>query len=96
MKQILEPVIFVEGEFNKNLSTVSQYGYIDLRAAMATGVVPSQLSDSNIPDNGISDPNAIIGRPDDVFSAKRAAEAYHSATSGAASSGVSPESGSDA
>lgn len=89
MIQELSPVVFIDGEYNKNVSVVSQYGFIDLRAAMATGVVPSELSDNPMPDNGISDPNAIIGRPDDVFSAKRASEAYKSSNAGAASSSVS-------
>lgn len=95
MIQELKPVVFVEDDYNKNVSTVSQYGYIDMRVAYATGVVPSSLEDTSNPSNGIDEPSSIIGRPDDIFSVKRAFQTYKdvSAAGSAAPSDVSPEGG---
>ena len=79
---VLEP-------FTSNIAVVSQIGYIDLRVAFATGEVPADLEGVEGNFNGIDDPNSIIGSPDDVFSAMRAAEAAEAVV--AVPSAESPE-----
>lgn len=97
MIQELHPVVFIDGEYNLNLSTVAQYGYIDLRVASSSGVVPAMIDDTMQYPNGIDDPKSIIGKPDDVFATKRAVQAFKdSANNTAAPSALSPEGGEDA
>lgn len=61
------------GRYNpiKDMSPVSQTGFIDLCDAMVSGVVPSQLPDSDEVYNGIEEPESILGKPSDVFEALR-------------------------
>lgn len=61
------------GRYNSehDLTPVSQTGFIDLCDAMVSGVVPSQLPDSDEVYNGIEDPESILGKPSDVFEALR-------------------------
>lgn len=84
--------VFTEGvlePMSRNKAVVSQIGYIDLRVAYATGEVPSDLEGVEGNFNGIDDPNSIMGTPDDVFSAMRAADAAKAVV--AAKSAESPE-----
>lgn len=97
MKQEFDPVVIPSEGFVENISTVSQIGYVNLRVAMATGSVPSDLSGTENVSNGIEDPKSIIGKPDDLFSVLRANEAYKEVSgNGGASSTVSPEGGESA
>lgn len=93
MIQNFEPVVIPSEGFTPNISVVSQIGYVNLRVAMATGSVPADLSGTENASNGIDDPRSIMGKPDDVFSAMRANDAYKavSESSGGAPSPVSPE-----
>lgn len=59
----------------EDLYIVPPYGYLDLRQAYSTGSVSSTFEDVEGSYNGISDPGSILGKPDDVFSAMRAAKA---------------------
>lgn len=61
------------GRYNPavDLQPVSQTGFIDLCDAIVSGVVPSQLPDSEEVYNGIEDPESILGKPSDVFEALR-------------------------
>ena len=45
----------------KDIAPVDQFGFIDLKSALATGVVPSQLPDSDSDYNGIENPEAVLG-----------------------------------
>lgn len=93
MRYSFKPVVFIKDEYNPNLHTVAQYGFVDLRVASSTGVVPANLEDTMQFPNGIEDPNSIIGRPDDVFATKRAMDVYKSTSTVEAPSSLSPESG---
>lgn len=97
MKQVFEPVIIPNEGFSPNISAVSQIGYVNLRVAMATGSIPADLTGTENAANGIDDPRSIIGKPDDVFSAMRANDAYKaiSKSEGGAPSSVSPDNGSN-
>lgn len=59
----------------EDLYLVPPYASLDLRQAYATGSVSSTFEDVEGSYNGISDPASILGKPDDVFSAMRAAKA---------------------
>lgn len=89
MIQVFEPVVIVSGEFSPNIASVEQYGYVDLRVAYANASVPSTLEGVEGSFNGIDDPKSILGMPDDVFSAMRAAKAVGDVAK-------SPEGGEDA
>lgn len=95
MIQEFEPVIIPNEGFCPNISAVSQIGYVNLRVAMATGSVPADLTGTENVSNGIDDPRSIIGKPDDVFSAMRANDAYKalSKSEGGAPSSVLPDNG---
>lgn len=53
----------------RDIAPVSQTGFIDLKSAFASGVVPSVAPDADTDYNGIEDPQSILGRPSDVFEA---------------------------
>lgn len=65
----------------KDISPVDQFGFIDLKSALATGVVPSQLPDSDLDYNGIDNPEAVLGKPRDIFEAMDAQKEYEVAAS---------------
>lgn len=83
MKQVFE-IVPIE-DYSRDLQLVDQVGYIDLREAFLSGVVPGDVDSDSSSYNGIDDPNSIIGSPDDVFAADRAAKAYNSAASSVSS-----------
>ena len=55
----------------KDIREVQSIGFIDLHTVLKTGIVPSNLDESQIQYNGIEDPSSIIGSPSDVFEAYR-------------------------
>lgn len=65
----------------KDLKPVEQYGFIDLKTALDSSVVPSQMPDSDSDYNGIEDPEQIAGKPQDVFEAIDAQKALESSAS---------------
>lgn len=67
----------------KDIAPVDQFGFIDLKNALSTGVVPSQLPDSDSDYNGIENPEAVLGKPRDIFEAMDAQKEYESAASAA-------------
>lgn len=83
---ILEP-------FGPNCAVVDQIGFVDLRQAFETGVMPADIIGSEDNYNGIDVPESIVGRPDDIFAAHRAMSAI---SSNSASSDVSPDRGESA
>ena len=68
-----------------DLKPVEQYGFIDLKTALDSSIVPSQMPESDTDYNGIEEPEQIAGKPQDVFEAidaQKALEASSSAQSG--------------
>lgn len=55
---------------------VAQTGWIDLRSAFAGMSIDGSSGAPEGQYNGIEQPGSIMGRPDDVFAAHRAAKAY--------------------
>ncbi len=55
----------------KDIREVNDIGYIDLATVLKSGIVPSNLDESQIQYNGIEEPSSIIGSPSDVFEAYR-------------------------
>lgn len=53
----------------KDVSSVDQFGFIDLAECLLNGEVPSTVADSEDQYNGIEDPGEIFGKPSDVFEA---------------------------
>lgn len=53
----------------KDLSSVSQTGFVDLKNAFANNCIPSQITGADTDYNGIDDPSSILGRPSDIFEA---------------------------
>lgn len=64
-------MLFTNLEFNPAVDkkAVEPFGFIDLKQALATSTVPSQLPDADVDYNGVEDPKSILGRPRDVFDA---------------------------
>lgn len=62
----------------RDLAPVDQYGFVDMKSALANSVVPSVMPGSAVDYNGIDDPASILGKPADIFEAidmQKAAEA---------------------
>lgn len=53
----------------RDLAPVDQFGFIELKSALAESVVPSQLPDSDSDYNGIEEPDQVLGKPRDIFEA---------------------------
>lgn len=51
----------------RDLAPVDQFGFIELKSALAESVVPSQLPDSDSDYNGIEEPDQVLGKPHDIF-----------------------------
>lgn len=77
----------------RDLAPVDQFGFIELKNALESSVVPSQMPGSETDYNGIDDPEKILGTPRDVFEAIEAQKAYEAALASSASSQA--ESGED-
>lgn len=63
----------------KDLKPVEQYGFIDLKTALDSSIVPSQMPESETDYNGIEEPEQIAGKPADIFEAIDAQKALESA-----------------
>lgn len=59
----------------RDLAPVDQFGFIELKSALAESVVPSQLPDSDSDYNGIDEPDKVLGKPRDIFEAMDAQKA---------------------
>lgn len=57
-----------------DLKPVDEYGWIDAAVAYINKSVPSDMVTQESDYNGIEDPDSILGKPDDVFSALRMQE----------------------
>lgn len=55
----------------KDITPVSQTGWIDLAECFRNSSVPTMIDDTDVAYNGIEDPASILGRPRDVFEATR-------------------------
>lgn len=75
MVQEFKHVVLVEGEYSRNIAPVDQYGYVDLRVAFESSSIPADITGAEGSFNGISEPESILGVPDDAFSAIRASKA---------------------
>lgn len=53
----------------KDIAPVEQFGFVDLKSALANSVVPSVVADAESDYNGIENPDSILGKPTDVFEA---------------------------
>lgn len=78
MIQIFEIEPILDGDYSRDIASVVQIGFIDLRVAYATGVVACDIDGVEGNFNGIESPESILGRPEDVFAAMRAAKAVES------------------
>lgn len=68
----------------RDITPVDQYGFIDMKTAFDSSIVPSQLPESDADYDGTEDPAQILGKPRDIFEAmdsQRAAEDAASASS---------------
>lgn len=63
---------------------VEQFGFIDLKTALESSVVPSQMPGSDEDYNGIDDPSKVLGSPRDIFDAIDAQKAIEAAAAAAA------------
>lgn len=59
----------------RDLAPVDQFGFIELKSALAESVVPSQMPNSDSDYNGIDEPEKVIGKPRDIFEAMDAQKA---------------------
>ena len=69
----------------RDVAPVEQFGFIDLKTALDSSIVPSQMPDSEQDYNGIDNPEEIVGHPRDIFEAidaQKAIEASGSTVSG--------------
>lgn len=63
---------------------VDQFGFIDLKTALESSVVPTQMPGSDEDYNGIDDPSKVLGSPRDIFEAIDAQKAVEAAAAAAA------------
>ena len=63
---------------------VDQFGFIDLKNALESSVVPSQMPGSEEDYNGIDDPSKVLGSPRDIFEALDSQKALEAAAAAAA------------
>lgn len=63
----------------RDLKPVEQFGFIDLKTALDSSIVPSQMPESETDYNGIEDPNQVLGKPSDIFEAIDTQKALESA-----------------
>ena len=78
----------------RDVAPVDQFGFIDLKTALDSSIVPSQLPESESDYNGIEDPAQVLGKPHDIFEAIDTQKALESAA--AAESAGSSEGAEDA
>lgn len=75
----------------RDLKPVDQFGFIDLKVALDSASVPSQMPDSESDYNGAEDPESVVGRPRDIFEAIDAQKALESAAAVASDEGSKDE-----
>lgn len=75
----------------RDLQPVDQFGFIDLKVALDSSSVPSQMPDSDSDYNGADDPQSVLGRPRDIFEAIDAQKALESAAAAASDEGSKDE-----
>lgn len=66
-----------------DLEPVDQFGFVDVRAAYANGVVEGNVTIEQSSFNGVDDPETIMDRPRDIFESYRQADFVKSAVSAA-------------
>lgn len=59
----------------RDIAPVEQFGFIDLKDALANSIVPSQMPESETDYNGIDEPDKVLGKPSDIFEAMDAQKA---------------------
>lgn len=59
----------------RDLAPVEQFGFIELKDALANSIVPSQMPESETDYNGIDEPDKVLGKPRDIFEAMDAQKA---------------------
>lgn len=75
----------------RDLKPVDQFGFIDLKVALDSSSVPSQMPDSETDYNGAEDPESVLGRPRDIFEAIDAQKAIESAAAAPSNEGSKDE-----
>lgn len=68
----------------RDLRPVDQFGFVDLKVALDSSMVPSQMPGSDSDYNGIEDPEQVLGTPRDIFEAIDAQKAAESIASSSA------------
>lgn len=53
----------------RDKKAVEPFGFVDLKSALVSGVIPSQIEEVDANYNQIDDPASILGKPNDVFDA---------------------------
>lgn len=53
----------------RDIAPVEQFGFIELKDALANSIVPSQMPESDSDYNGIDEPDKVLGKPHDIFEA---------------------------
>lgn len=71
----------------RDIAPVDQFGFVDLKLALDTSMVPSQMPGSESDYNGIEEPQQILGKPHDIFEAIDSQKALESAAASANSGG---------
>lgn len=71
----------------RDIAPVDQFGFVDLKLALDTSTVPSQMPGSDSDYNGIEEPEQIIGKPHDIFEAIDSQKALESAAASVNSEG---------
>ena len=64
----------------RDIQEVDQFGFIDLAECLSNGEVPTLIDGEDVSYNGIEDPSAILGKPDDIFSLYRMNDYVQSVT----------------
>lgn len=74
-------MVFDELPFDpqRDISPVDQFGFVDLKSALANSAVPSVMPGAEVDYNGVDDPSAVIGTPRDIFEAMDMQKALESA-----------------
>lgn len=75
----------------KDIHSVDQFGFVNVTKAFESGAVPASVAPTPEQFNGIESPEAVLGRPSDVFEAYRMRD-YVMKSSGGASGSDSSES----
>lgn len=71
----------------RDIAPVDQFGFVDLKLALETSMVPSQMPGSDTDYNGIEEPEQILGKPRDIFEAIDSQKVLESAAASANSEG---------